>query len=491
MGKKQKRFTAIDIGAGSGRVMLGRVDEGKLHLEESARFANPLLQIDGLYRWDFVSLANNVALGLQKARAHGKLEACGVDTWGVDFALLDEKGELCEEVRSYRNEYTQAFSENFRSNFGAQALYERTGIQHQHFNTLYQVYAMVQTVPGVFEKARRLLLAADYLHFCLSGVEANEFTLASTTGLLNASTKNWDETLLSRAWLPRRLLSDPVKPGTVLGQSKELDCKVVLPASHDTGSGFIGVPDAGPGTVIIASGSWCLVGVERSQPDCSEAARQANFTNEGGHGQTVRFLKNRMGLWMLQGLRASFCKQAAYADLDFGTMVEAGKRAAPFAGFLDCNHAIFFNPQDMKIAIDAYLEASSQQLPKDLGAYVRLVEEGLALSFAETVDELRSFGIPVERISLVGGGVHDSLLCSSTASATGLVLNAGPVEATALGNLVMQMIGTGDCASVAEGRELIRRSFGTVVYEPDTKNDWHEALQMAKKVRAALGDKKI
>jgi Sugar (pentulose and hexulose) kinases len=490
----QLHCAAVDIGAGSGRVLSGCFDGKRMRLAEVARFPNEMRISSGRLRWDARSLRNEVRGGIEAASAGAvsrgsHLASCAIDTWGVDFALLDERDDLVEEPRTYRDESTAAFASALRDSIGCRELYGRTGIQHQHFNSLFQLYEIAQAEPELLERARSLLFMPDYLAFALCGEKANEYTIASTAQMLDARTRDWDLELCAKAGIPERILQRITRPGERLGSVLGLeDCSLVAAASHDTGSAVAGIPFDSRPSAYICSGTWCLVGVEAREPELSEAARIANFTNEGGQGGSYRFLKNRMGLWMIRGLRESFAPELGL--LPFERIIAEARWAEPFARYIDCNDPLFFNPKDMRYAIDLYCDESSQPRPTSLGGYARAVYEGLAFSFRQAIDELRLFGHESEVVRLVGGGALDAMLCSCAASAIGLPVVAGPVEATAIGNLALQAISLGIVADIAEARSMIGRSFEQIEYLPDATPVWTDAYSSFLAMRARRNERK-
>lgn len=452
-------LAAVDLGAGSGRVMAATLDSPIPTLKEVHRFSRPPRLVDGLWRWDLEFVEAEIRRGLGSIGGH--LGSVGIDTWGVDFVLVGDQGPV-EAPRCYRNEHTRDHVAPTHALLDEQALYGRTGIQTQHFNTLYQLVALKAASPEVLGRARRLALVPDWLNHRLGGPLVNELTNASTTQLLDARTRDWDGVTLEALGLDRGLFSTPVPPGTSLGPVTLGDQHptLVAPATHDTGSAVAAVPLRSPRSAYVATGTWCLIGVEIPEPETGEAARRANFTNESGVGG-YRFLKNCMGLWLLQQLRASWS-----GCPDFGALTEAASRAPAFAALVDADHPSFFQPPSMKAALEDYWARTGQRAPEGPGGYARACVEGLALVFRKTLRQIEAIrGTTLDRVHLVGGGCQNSLLCQLTADATGLVVEAGPVEASSLGNVMVQAEALG-LVPPGEGRELVSRWFPPVIYRP-------------------------
>ena len=348
-----KYHLAVDIGASSGRHILGHVEQGRIVLEEVYRFENGPKKRGGRLCWDFDALAREVVNGLKACAELGKVPATlGVDTWGVDFALVDREGRVLGDTVAYRDSRTQGMDALVEELIPAQELYRRTGIQKQSFNTIYQLMAVKRQSPELLEQAHRLLLVPDYLHYTLTGVMSNEYTEASTSGLVSAETKDWDRELLDLLGFPQKLFGPLSLPGTALGRLRPalreelgFDCQVVLPASHDTGSAFLAVPAGEGDSVTLSSGTWSLLGVELEQPVTTPESRAANFTNEGGYQYRYRYLKNIMGLWMIQNLRREMAENGQLPG--FGELSRLAREAADFPGRVDVDDPSFMAPESM------------------------------------------------------------------------------------------------------------------------------------------------
>lgn len=462
---------AIDIGASSGRHILGHLQGGKMVLEEVYRFENNPIVKNGVLCWDARSLFEHILHGMQLCRRIGKTPSTmGIDTWAVDFALLDAHGAVLGETVAYRDGRTQGMDAVLQQSISESELYRITGIQKQPFNTVYQLLALREKQPEILEKARYFLMIPDYFHYLLTGVMANEYTNATTTSLVNAYKKSWDFPLLQKLGLPCGMFSLPMKmAGERLGGLRKsireevgFDCTVLLPATHDTASAFLAVPAQHDHTVSISSGTWSLLGVEQNHPITTEKSRLANFTNEGGYQYRYRFLKNIMGLWMLQSIRRNLDRRYSYPQL-----AQMALKASSFDGQVDVNASCFLAPDDMLEAVVSHCKRSGGKVPQDLSQILQCVYRSLAICYRDTVAQL---GELTEKkytcIHLVGGGAKDDYLNAMTARFTGLPVFAGPIEGTALGNLAVQWIATGACRDLEQARELIRTSFEIRSFAP-------------------------
>jgi len=471
---------AVDIGASSGRLVWGRVVDGRLALTEIHRFANGFAERDGHCYWNIDYLFEQVLIGLQKAKKLG-ISACtlGIDTWAVDYVLLDRDGKRLHEVYAYRDERTQDAVERVTRQLSARTIYEKTGIQFQKFNTLFQ---LAVHDPAQLRQADKILLVPDYLTFLLTGKLVNEVTNASTTQLLNLHTKDFDEDLLRLLSLSRSQFAELVQPGTVLGEiSKEWranynlpDCQVIVVATHDTASAVLGVPaDQEEPFAYLSSGTWSLIGVEKTHPICDERAQRSNFANEWGAYHTYRFLKNIMGLWLIQEVQRSYLQQYSFA-----AFVEMAKREKAFRHYVDFTDDRFLHPPDMVKEIQVYCEESDQEVPATPGEVARCIFDNLAILYTLAVKELEAItGQSIAVIHIVGGGANNELLCQLTADISGKKVIAGPTESTAMGNLLAQMIASHRLKDVQEGRKLIRQSFASKTYLPSDPGGQESRLE--------------
>ena len=471
-------YLAIDIGASSGRHILGSVRNGKIVLEEAFRFENRQVRRNGHDCWDMENLWAGIMNGLKACKALGKIPATiGIDTWAVDFVLLDKNGEPVGDTVAYRDSRTDGMDRLVEGVIPPDELYAQTGIQKQIFNTIYQLIALKQEYPGQLVQAESLLMIPDYFNFRLTGVKRQEYTNATSTNLVNAGNKTWDMELIGRLGLPERLFGELSMPGTVVGEllpeiQEEVgfNATVVLPATHDTGSAFLAVPARDENAVYLSSGTWSLLGVENEKPITTEASRLQNFTNEGGAWYRFRYLKNIMGLWMIQSIRrelngASYVvgRESKYASgrtWSFPDLIEEANGAADFPSVVDANDSSFLSPDSMIDAIKARCEKTGQVIPGTVGEIMQCVYRSLANCYRDAIDSLsRLSGKRYTSVNIVGGGCQDTYLNQLTANAVGLPVYAGPVEGTAIGNLAVQMIAAGEFSSLQEARNSIKASF--------------------------------
>ncbi len=469
-------YLAVDLGAESGRVVLGRFDGGHVTLEERHRFPNaPVRLPDGLH-WDVLRIFCDVKEGLAKGVLEGEIEGVGVDSWGVDFGLLDRNGALVSNPYHYRDSRTEGMMERAAERMPREEVYRTTGIQFMPINTLYQLLAMRES--PLLEAAETLLLIPDLINYWLTGEKFCEYTNATTTQLLDLGTNEWSQDLLKRMGLPTRVFSTIVPPATDLGPllpevAEEIGAGLTVTpvASHDTASAVAAVPAEGEDFAYISSGTWSLVGVELPGPVVDDGALGANFTNEGGFGGTTRFLKNVTGLWLLQECRRTWAGEGQDYSYEELTRLAEGARAG--GPLVDSDHPIFLAPGDMPSRIRRFCEGTGQRPPEGPAAVARCVFESLALKYRYAIEQAEDLtGREVRTIHVVGGGSQNALLCQMTADAAGLPVVAGPVEATTVGNVMVQAFARGRVSSLEEIRTVVRRSFETKTYEPGDTRDW-------------------
>ena len=465
-------YLAVDIGASSGRHILAHLENGKLQLEEVHRFYNGMSEKDGELCWDFVTLFKEIKAGLKKCKEIGKIPvSIGIDTWGVDFVLLDENDQVLGNTVGYRDDRTQGMDEEVYKIIPEDELYARTGIQKAIFNTIYQLMAVKKGHPEYLEKAKTFLMVPDYFHYLLSGVKSNEYTEATTGQLVDPQTKEWDLELIEMLGFPKEIFQKISVPGTVLGdltpeiqEEVGFNCKVVLPATHDTGSAVLAVPSNNPDTVYISSGTWSLMGVERMEADCSPASKAHNFTNEGGFQYRFRYLKNIMGLWMIQSVKKELLAERGL-DISFGDLC-ADAATQTIESIVDANAARFLAPKNMIKEVQAACAESGQQVPETAGEIASVIYNSLAKCYAATIEEIQEItGKTYDSISIVGGGANAEYLNELTCKYTGRTVFAGPTEATAIGNLMVQMMAEGELSDLAAARDCVFESFAVKTYK--------------------------
>lgn len=457
-----KYYLSIDIGASSGRHILSSVQNGKLVLEEVYRFENGMTQKDGHLVWEYEKLFANIIAGLKECKKLGKIPvSVGIDTWGVDYALIDADGKVIGDVYAYRDGRTEEPIKKVHEIIPFETLYKRTGSQFQIYNTIYQLYT--DKLSGKLDKAERFLMMPDFFNYLLTGVMKNEFTNASTTGLMSAKTRDWDMETVKELDLPEKLFKELSDPATFVGNlkpeiAKEIgyDLKVVLPATHDTASAVMAVPEIGQ-PLYISSGTWSLLGIESPVAISTEEALKENFTNEGGYGRSTRFLKNIMGLWMIQCVRREYNKKYSWGDF-----VTLSKEVKDFDSIVDVNDNSFLAPASMIEAIKDYCRKTGQKVPETPGEIALCVYDSLAVCYKRAVETVeRVTGYKFDTIHIVGGGCQNAYLNELTAKRTGRRVVAGPVEATAIGNALSQLLYDGAVKNINEAKELVKVSFDT------------------------------
>jgi rhamnulokinase len=453
------RVAAVDLGAGSGRVILAELADGRISLTEAHRFETPAI-VDpetGHRAWDLAAIEANVVEGVEKADAIAPIAGVGCDTWGVDFVLLDEDLRRIGPAVAYRDPRTEGMMDRIFAKMAPEELYARTGIHFQPYNTLYQLAAVAEAHPDWLARARHLLMMPDWLHWRLSGAISNEYTIATTSQMLALSTHDWDPAITALVGAPAGLLKTPVAPGTRVGSRRLAsgrEIAVVAPGGHDTASAVAAAPLASADEAFLSSGTWSLMGVESLSPFTSDDARRFNFGNEGGVCGRFRVLKNLMGLWPIQRIRKEL------GSPDFADLVAAAAAAPAFATVVDPDDPRFLDPPSMVGAIRAIAAQNGEPVPDGLGAIARCVFDSLALDYARVKGELEILrGRPLTRIRIIGGGSRNALLNQLTADACGVPVSAGPVETSALGNACLQMMALGALSSLDEARATVRRSF--------------------------------
>jgi rhamnulokinase len=477
---KTLNLAAVDLGASSGRVMLARFDNDRLTLEEAHRFPNIPVRVRDHLHWDVLRLFDEIKTGLCKAGQMASLSSLGLDTWGVDFALLDRDGQLVGNPFHYRDPHTNGIMEQAFEKISREEIFERTGIQFMQINSLFQLFAMRGS--AALDRAATFLMIPDLFNFWLTGRKANEYSIATTTQIYNPRACGYDCDMLAQLGLPTGIYPEIAPCGTQLGLllptvADEIGMSpipVIAPACHDTASAVAAAPLSSSRAAYISSGTWSLVGVEVREPLISPQSLAYNFTNEGGVDGTIRLLKNITGLWLVQECRRIWATQGRKYTWDEITALAA--EAPPFGPLVDPDHPDFLNPADMPAAIQNFCIRTHQPGPDSHAAMLRCIFESLALKYHQVLTCLEEMlGCELEMIHIIGGGSQNSLLCQLTADAARKPVIAGPVEATAIGNALVQAIALGYVGSLAEGRELVTRSFPLTKYQPQTSDGWDEA----------------
>lgn len=464
-----KYYLAVDIGASSGRHILGWLEDGVMKLEEVYRFPNGMEKVDGHLCWNLPKLFEEIKAGMKRCAEIGKIPVCmGIDTWAVDYVLLDAGDRVLGKTYGYRDSRTEGMDQKVYEAVPEAELYGRTGIQKQIFNTIYQLMAVQQQEPELLDQAETMLLVPDYFTYLLTGVKRAEYTNATTTQLVSPKTKDWDDELIGRLGFPRSIFPEIVTPGTMAGNLSEAvrqeigyDLKVCQAASHDTASAVVAVPALTEPFLYISSGTWSLMGTELGEANCSEASCRANLTNEGGYEYRFRYLKNIMGLWMIQNVKKELKDAYSFAEL-----CELAEEAT-IPSIVDCDDPCFLAPESMVAAVQDFCVRSGQQEPKTPGEIARVIYRSLAQCYRRATSELEQLtGASFEAVNIVGGGSNASYLNQLTADATGKPVYAGPGEGTAIGNLAVQMMAEGELRSLQEARTCIYHSFEIKEYRP-------------------------
>lgn len=480
---KKNHFLAFDLGASSGRAILGILENGKLELIEVHRFENQMQQINGHFFWNIFSLFNELKTGLKKCiqEYHIQPDSIGVDTWGVDFVHLNKEGMIVSLPFAYRDSRTDTAMDDLFQLVPKEDVYRQTGIQFMQFNSLFQLFSMVNDKSSLMEITDKILFMPDALNYLFSGAAVTEFSIASTSQMIVPGQKQWQKDLIEKAGIPTSILTDLVDPGTIIGKIKADVAKesgsaqvpVIAVAGHDTASAIASVPAVDKNYAYISSGTWSLMGIESDEPLVSERTLEMNYTNEGGVERTTRFLKNIMGMWLIQECRRAWLEEKIYS---WDEMVQLAKNAEPFQFLINPDDAAFLNPGNMPEAIADYCEKSGQGRPDSHASIIRCVYDSLALKYRYTLEQIRTVSEqPIEKIHIIGGGANNRFLNQLTADATKLKVIAGPTEATATGNILVQAKAMGALQSLADMRDVVRNSFDVEEFLPNPDLDWDGA----------------
>lgn len=470
-----KSVLAVDLGAESGRVIRASLDDSGITMEDIHRFSNtPVYAQDTLY-WDVLRLWHNIQKGI--TMSGDSAVSVGVDTWGVDFALLDKDGVLLSNPVHYRDKRNNGMMDWVFERVPRREVFEQTGIQFMQINGLYGLAAMVKQASPLLDAASTLLTIADLFNYWLSGSKTCEFSHVTTLQLYNPHTENWARNLIESVGISTDILTPIVQPGDIIGQYENLD--VIVPACHDTGSAVVAVPTTTKNYAYLSSGTWSLLGIEIDQPIITDAAYEANVTNEGGVYGTYRLLKNIMGLWIAQQCRETWLAQGK--DYAYAELVNLAQSADAFRSYIDPDDPTFLAHGDMPSRIRAYCEKTQQPIPETVGQIMRTVFESLAMKYRYVADLLSDIsGQAIKRLHIIGGGVQNELLCQMTANALGIEVVSGPIEATALGNAIIQFITLGELGNIQQAREMLSRTMGTTTYEPQERSQWETEYERFK-----------
>jgi rhamnulokinase len=487
---KKLEVLSFDLGAKSGRAIIGEYDGDKLNIHEVHRFLNGPVSMGNHLYWDILYIYGEVKRGMQKAvlSSKGRISSMGIDSWGVDYGLIDEVGDLISNPFHYRDQRTQGIMEEAFSILSKDEIFNETGIQFMMINTLYQLIATAYEKPYLLENAQTLLLIPDLLNYFLTGVKATEYTNASTTQLLDAFDRDWSKKILDAFQFPPYLFIEISSPGTTLGHLSKGLCDqlhlypipVISVGSHDTASAVAALPYMGKGEhAYISCGTWSLMGVEISYPIINDKSKELNFTNEGGVCGTYRFLKNIMGLWLLQECKREWGGEV----LDYQELTYEASCYAPLKYFIDPDDESFLFPYNMPDKVRDYCRRTGQDNPIERGAVVSTILQSLALKYRHTLENIEDIiGKRIDAIHMVGGGVNNKLLCQFTANAVARPVIAGPSEASAIGNILLQLIALGEIRDIEEGRALVRRSCSPEIYEPQESTRWQQGYEEFLKV---------
>ena len=475
-----RHFAAVDLGATSGRVILATIAEGKISMEEIHRFADPIIQMQGHFYWDFPAIYKSVVEGLAKIAASGvAIESIGIDTWGVDFAMFGEDGALLRLPYCYRDPHTTDAPEKFFERMPRKELYEKTGIQIMNFNSVFQFDTLRRNNCSALNAAEKILFIPDALAYLLTGEAVTEYTIASTAQMIDPRTKLWDEDIFNLLGLSAEKFGRMIMPGQKIGQlTAEVQrltglgaVPVVAVASHDTGSAVAAVPAEDENYAYLSSGTWSLMGIESAEPIISERSFELNFTNEGGIEGTIRVLKNICGMWLLERCRAE------WPEMGYAELIAAAESAESFRSLINPDAKCFANPESMTTAIVDYCNATNQPAPETIGQFVRCIFDSLALRYRQVVEMLRELSpVTIEKLYVIGGGARNQMLNQCTANAIGIPVETGSSESTAVGNVMMQAKWAGVVNSISQMRAMIRESLDDGVrYEPKQADIWSAA----------------
>lgn len=487
----EKKVLAFDFGASGGRAMCGTFNGEKITIEELHRFSNDPVILNGTMYWDVLRLFFEIKQGLIKAKKCGHIESIGIDTWGVDFGLIDREGRLLENPVHYRDARTEGMLEESFHLIDKKRFYEITGNQFMEINTAFQLLYLLKNRKDLLERADKMLLMPDLFNYFLTGEKKAEYSIASTTQLLDAKEGKWSDEVISALGLPKEIFPEIVSTGTKIGQLSEEICgelgldriDVIAAAGHDTQAAMVAVPASEDDFIFLSCGTWSLLGTELEAPIINEKSEFYNITNEGGYGRKTSFLKNIIGLWCIQESRRQWIREGQ--EYGFGELEKMAAASEPLKCFIDPDAPEFTPAGNIPERIREYCRRTGQAVPETIGEVVRCINESLAMKYRQVVEEIKDCtGKDYQTIYIVGGGTQSALLCQFTANACGCRVSAGPVEATVLGNVALQLMATGEIGSLKEARKIVRRSQDIKIYEPCEKEKWDEAYERFCRVTA-------
>lgn len=483
------KVLAIDFGASSGRAIIGNFKNDKIEIEEIHRFANDPVKLNDTLYWDFLRLFFEIKQSLIKSKKYGKIESMGIDTWGVDFGILDKFGNLIENPVHYRDERTDNILKDVFEKIDKDELYNKTGNQIMNINTAFQLFALKNKRPDLFERIDKILLMPDLFNYFFTGEKVSELSIASTTQLFNQKDKKWDKDVIEKLALKENIFANVVASGTTLAPIKddivkELDIhkfNIISIAGHDTQSAVVSVPTEDDDFVFLSCGTWSLMGTELNEPIINDKSIKYNITNEIGYEEKTTFLKNIIGLWLIQESKRQWAKEGQ--EYSFSELESLANKAEGFKCFINPDDEIFVHPGNIPSRIKEYCNEKFGVEPKEIGEIVRVINESLAFKYKNALEEIKDCtGKKYNSIYMIGGGVQSNLLCQMTANACNCTVYAGPIEATVLGNIAIQLIANGKIKNMKEARKIIKNSFDIKVYKPENTEEWNKNYINFKKV---------
>ena len=491
MSDSKLKMLAIDLGASSGRGIIGEFNGKKLSLRENHRFSNDPVNINGSFMWDILRIFFEIKNSIRKCvnSEDKNIKSIGIDTWGVDFGLLDKSGKLMENPYHYRDSRTDNIHMEAYKKITKEKLYEITGLQYLQFNTIFQLYSLILQRSRIFENAGTLLMTPDLLNYFLTGIKKTEYTIASTTSLIDAKKRAWSNELFDILGIPDKLFTEIVTPGNILGglsglvkeDTGDIKAQVINVASHDTASAIAAVPAKGEHFIYISSGTWSLMGIEAIEPIINQKSALYDFTNEGGVNKTIRVLKNVAGLWLKQESMRQWEREGE--KMTYDELSDSAKKAVPFKSLIDVDSPEFTPPGNMPERIREFCKNSGQYAPQTKGEIIRCIFDSLALKYKHILNSINELqGVRAQHIHIVGGGTKEDVLCQYTADACGIPVYAGPIEATSIGNIAVQMMAQKEISNLSEAREIISNSFEVACYDPKDTDFWDEAYAKYKKL---------